>query len=116
MWKPSCVSALSGHDSSNVRFAPRDVLFYVFHGLLHFDVVLHDRMKASLQSPLHLLTMRFPFHRKNDLLHWMCPFLGVIEEGLIWLVLTLPGLMLVEPSEWVELAWLLTEGTHRAGI
>ena len=110
------MSALSGHDSSNVRFATRYVLFYVFHGLLHLDVVLHDRMESSLQSPLHLLTMRFSFHRKHDLLHWMCPFLGVIEEGSIGLIRLalplLPSLMLVKPSKRVQLAWLLVEGTH----
>ena len=110
------MSALSRHDPSDVRFATRHVLFHIFHRLLNLDVVLDHRMEASLESPLHLLTMRFAFHRKDYLLHWMSPLLGVIEEGLIRLVLTLPGLMLVEPSEWVELAWLLTEGTHRAGI
>ena len=116
MRQSSCVSALSGHDSSNVRFATRHVLFYVFHGFLHFDVVLHDRMKASLQSPLHLLTMRLSFHRKHNLLHWMCPLFGVIEKGsiaLVWLALPLlPSLMLVKPSKRVQLAWLLAEGTH----
>ena len=91
-------------------------MFYVFHGFLHFDVVLHDRMKASLQSPLHLLAMRLAFHRKDNLLHWMCPLFGVIEKGsiaLVWLALPLlPSLMLVEPSKRIQLAWLLTEGTH----
>ncbi len=110
------MSALSRHDPSDVRFATRHVLLHIFHRFLNLDVVLDHRMEASLESPLHLLTMRFSFHGKHYLLHWMSPLLGVIEEGWIRLVLTLPRLMLVEPSEWVQLAWLLAEGTHGAGI